>query len=185
MTDKMTEYELEELETFKQEETFKIKDLEAANWAFKKILALEKKQEENKNLAAKELDRINNWLKKENEHVETSISYFDHVLAEYFKEEKKKDPKFKLKTPYGKVMSRKQQPEWTIDNKKAIEYLELEKPEMIVIEKKYNKTEFKKLVKLIDSETGKKAIDLNGEVLKFVKLEERPDNIIVKTENLD
>lgn len=185
MIDKMTEYELEELETFEQEETFKIKDLETANWAFKKILALEKKQEENKDLAAKELERINNWLKKENEYVETSISYFDHVLAEYFKEEKKKDSKFKLKTPYGKVTSRKQQPEWTIDNQKAIEYLELEKPELIVIEKKYNKTEFKKLVKLVDSDLGKRAVDQNGEVLKFVKLEERPDSISVKTEKLD
>lgn len=185
MTDKMTEYELEELETFEQEEGFQIKDLDSANWAFKKLLAIESKAEENEALAEKELERINDWLKKENESLESSKGYFEHKIAEYFASQKANDPKFKLKTPYGKVMTRKQQPAFTFNDDKVLEYLKDEKPEMVYSFESYNKPEMKKIIDIIETEQGTKVIDKDGTVLPFIKVEHRPDSVTVKTIKLN
>lgn len=185
MADKMTEYELEELETFEQEEGFHIKDLDSANWAFKKLLAIESKAEENKALAAKELERINDWLKRENESLESSKGFFEYKIAEYYGSQKMLDPKFKLKTPYGKVTSTKKQPSLTYNDAKLIEYLEDEKPELVNIQKSFNKNEIKKIINVIATEQGLKVIDLDGTVLPFIKAEQQPDSVKVKTIKLD
>ena len=53
-----------------QESRFKIRDLDSANWALRKIAAYKKKQAEIKELAESERFKINSWEKSENESIE-------------------------------------------------------------------------------------------------------------------
>ncbi|KEI16958.1 hypothetical protein Z959_08165 [Clostridium novyi B str. ATCC 27606] len=155
--------------------TFKVDSLESANWCFRNIRALKEQIETNKALADAERFRIDSWEKKENESALNSISYFESLVTEYFKEEKIKDKKFKLSTPYGKVSSRKIE-KYNWDDKEALlNYLKENKQDKLIrVTEEINKTEFKKVYKHgINKETG--------EILPGVIVEEK-ESISVKVE---
>ena len=149
-------------------EGFKIEDLEGATWAFRKLRAIENKEADIKAIAEEEIARVNNWKETELKQ------YFEFLLSEYYKNEKAKDKKFKLSTPYGKVTSRKSS-KWNYENEEALtKYLKDNRPELVRVEEEVNKTELKKVFKDgIDKETG--------EVLPFVTIEET-ETITVKAE---
>ncbi|WP_077369685.1 host-nuclease inhibitor Gam family protein [Anaerosalibacter sp. Marseille-P3206] len=184
--DKMTEMEIMEVENIEEEEKerFKIQDVEQVNWAFRKIKAFQSEINQTNELADKELERIEIWRKKENETARNSIEFFQGLIIEYFAEMKKKDPKYKISTPYGKVSTRKQQPKWNYDDEKLVEWLEHYKPELVRVKKEINKTDFKKAVKdedgFIAIGDGKVASSETGEVIEGVTIEERPETINIK-----
>lgn len=165
---KLTEIELEEIEgVIQHKERFKIENLDSANWALRKLKALEDKKNEIEMLAKIELDRINNWKKEELEGMKDNKGFFKFLLEEYYREQRELDPKFKLSTPYGKVTSRKQQPKWNYEDDKIIESLkskgisELITTEMI---EKVPKKEFKDSVEILQD-----VISLNGVIVKNVE----------------
>lgn len=161
-----------------QESKFKIKDLDAANWALRKIAAYKKKQVEIKELAEAERFRIDSWEKSENENIERGIAYFEGLLTEYLMEQRKKDPKFKISTPYGKVSTRKQQPKWEYDEKTVIEFLKsVGMNELIRIKEELNKVDLKKTVTVEDG----KAI-IQGVVLPGINIYDQPDKVVVEVE---
>ena len=88
-------------------EKFRINDLGAANWAFRKIKAMQQKISENKALAEAEQIRISNWLNSQTKKDENTIAFFESLLIDYFHSEREKDRRFKLSTPYGKVSAAK------------------------------------------------------------------------------
>ncbi|KEI04702.1 host-nuclease inhibitor Gam family protein [Clostridium botulinum] len=155
--------------------TFKVDSLESANWCFRKIRALKEQIENNKALANAEKFRIDSWEKKENESALNSIDYFESLVTEYFKEEKIKDKKFKLSTPYGKVSSRKSKT-WKYENEElTLEYLKKNDYfDLIKVKEDLNKTELKKVFKDgVNKETG--------EILPGVSVEEK-ESISIKVE---
>jgi len=185
--------ELLELELIEAEETteaaevggrFVIADLNSANWAFRKLAAIEQKRNGIKELADKEMERIRNWQQQEEESLNNSKEFFEGLLTEYFVTQKEMDPKFKISTPYGKVSSRKQQPKWNYEDEKLIGYLENYKPELIRIKKEINKNDFKKAVKEKDgfilTEDGKVVSNETGELIEGITIEKRPDSINIK-----
>lgn len=166
--------EIQENEELKAE-GFKIENLEGANWCFRKIRALKEKILQNTSLAEAERQRIDAWEMKENESSKENINYFECLLKEYYKENKEKDSKFKLTTPYGKVSSRKSKKyNWT-DEEELLKYLKENKnDELIRVKEEINKTEFKKIYKDgINEETG--------EVIPGVEVEQT-ESISIKVE---
>ena len=103
-------------------ERFCIKDLNGANWAFRKIKAMQQKIDENEALASAEQMRIADWLKAQNNKDEDTISFFTALLTDYFQSERKIDPKFKLSTPYGEMTSRKSD-KWEYDEEVLVKSL--------------------------------------------------------------
>lgn len=161
-----------------QESRFKIRDLDSANWALRKIAAYKKKQAEIKELAESERFRIDSWEKSENESIERGISYFEGLLTEYLMEQRKKDPKFKISTPYGKVNTRKQQPKWEYDEKTVIEYLKsVGMNELIRIKEELNKVDLKKAVTIEDGKAILQGVELPG-----INIFEQPDRVVVEVE---
>lgn len=158
---------------------FKITDLETANWAFKKLKENEEVIARNKEFTDNEIDKIMQWLEEENKNYEDSINYFQGLLTEYYRELRASDPKAKLSTPYGKVTSRKRQPKFTFDDNETLKYLEKSKPELIATEKKFNKTQVKKILNVTDDN---QVVDENGELVNFVIAESQDDSITIKTE---
>lgn len=165
-----------------QKDVFVIDDLEKANWAFKKINALNARINEKKELAEAEQRRIRNWLDNETKNDFESVEYFEGLLTAYYKQLRQQDPKAKLTTPYGKVTSRKRQPAWNWDENKAIEYLKANAPQVLQEKITFSKTEAKKLFTPIETEEGYRLIDENGELVDIAEIEFQEDSYTVKAD---
>ena len=178
--DKLMELELEEaIDTIEASQVggrFTIENLDSANWAFRKLAAIERKRSEIKELADKEIQRIKEWQKQEEKGLNNSKEFFEGLLTEYFIRQREVDPKFKISTPYGKVSSRKQQPKWNYDNDKVVEWLKKNNSELIRIKEEPDKREIKKAYKVV----GNNVVTENGEIVEGITVEDRPDSITVK-----
>jgi len=161
----LKEYELEEASEVEEREGFKIDNINSANWALRKMQAIKTKEKEINLLMNEEITRIKNWANSEIKSLERSTSFFEGLLMEYYLEQKKLDPKFKISTPYGKVSSRKQQPKWIYDNEKTIESLkENNIKEFIKVKEELDKSSLKKEVQILTN-----VFMENGEINENIK----------------
>lgn len=157
-------------------ERYKITNLDSANWALRKIKAIQEKEREIKELAEREIERINNWSKSELDALKVNTNFFEGLLTEYFIAEKEKDPKFKISTPYGKVSSRKQQDKWNYEDDKVLEWLKENDKELVRIKEEINKAELKKKYKSINGQV----VTEDGEIIEGIRVEEQQDSISIK-----
>src|SRR5699024_905065 len=155
---------------------FTIENLDSANWAFRKLAAIERKRIEIKELADKEIERIKEWQKQEEKGLNNSKEFIEGLLTEYFIRQKEVDSKFKISTPYGKVSSRKQQPKWNYEDEKVLNWLKENDKELVRIKEEVNKAELKKKYQI----AGKEVVTEDGEIVEGITIEERPDSITVK-----
>ncbi|AOR24324.1 host-nuclease inhibitor Gam family protein [Clostridium taeniosporum] len=155
-------------------EGFKIENLEGATWAFRKLRAIENKKAEIKAIADEEKARIDSWEQQEIKQYEADKEYFEGLLSSYYVDEKAKDKKFKLSTPYGKVNSRKSK-KWIYEDEETLKsYIKENEIEAIKVKEELNKTALKKICKDgVNTETG--------EILPGVRIEET-ETITVKAE---
>lgn len=154
-----------------EKERFKVDSLESANWVFRKLKAIDSKMQEIADLRDKEIVRIDKWYKDETEQYEKDKQYFEYLLNEYYLNEKEKDSKFKLSTPYGKVTSRKTS-KWSYDEDRLKEYIKSNNLPFIKVKEEIDKAGIKKVFKDgVNQETG--------EVIPGVTIEEQ-QNISVK-----
>ena len=69
-----------EIESFglpeEQSQRFAIDTKDQAIWAMKKIAQAKASQNENMEAAQAEIDRVKDWLKKENESIDSTIFFF-------------------------------------------------------------------------------------------------------------
>lgn len=174
------ELELEEAtETVEAAEVggrFEIKDLESANWAFRKLAVIERKRKEIRELADKEIERIKNWQEQEEKSLDYSKEFFEGLLTEYFAREREKDPKFKVSTPYGKISTRKQQPKWHYDEDKLVKWLKENNQNLLRVKYEPDKNEIKKTYKIV----GTNVVTEDGEIVEGITIEERPEKVTIK-----
>lgn len=175
--------EMLEIEEFEQQEeeikqSFKIQDLETANWAFRKIKVYQKEMESIDELADKEIERIKEWQRKEKNKHEGTISFFNGLLTQYFLEQRESDPKFKISTPHGSMGTRKQQPKWNITNPDILlAWLKgNQREDLIKIKEEPKLKEIKE--KFIQYQN--EALDENGEVVPGIVVIEQEDKINIK-----
>lgn len=175
--DALLEMELKDaIDATETKERFKIEDLESANWAFRKLAAIEKKRKEIQELAEKEIERIKSWQEQEEKALDNSKEFFEGLLTEYFAKEREKNPKFKISTPYGKVTARKQQPKWHYDEGKLVEWLKENNKELLRVKYEPNKSEIKKTFKI----AGSNVVTEDGEIVEGITVEQRPEKIDIK-----
>ena len=175
--DVLFEMELQEaVEVSETQERFKIDNLEAANWAFRKLAAIERKKKEVQELAQKEIERIKTWEQQEISSLNNSKEFFEGLLTEYFAREREKDPKFKISTPYGKVSARKQQPKWHYDDEKLVNWLLENDKELVRVKYEPDKNGIKKKYKII----GENVVTEDGEIVEGITIEERPEKVTIK-----
>ena len=175
----MNELQSQELENIEQDERFTVTDLDSANWVFKKLDAINSKEQEINDLADKEIERIKSWKDKETEKLQSSKEYLESLVVEYFKVEKEKDNRFKLNTPYGKVNSRKGSKVIQVSSEQDV-INQLEQRgfnDYVKVTKKLNQADIKKDFNIAENGT---LIDANGEVLEGASLIEKPTSYSVK-----
>jgi hypothetical protein len=146
-------------------ERFRVRDLESANWCFRKLQALMAKTNEVNGLADKEIQRINAWREKELHHIQQQVEFFERLLTEYHAECLKKDPKAKtITTPYGKLKSitRKPAPK-KVDDEVLLRHLkESGETEYIVVKESPAWGEYKKTLQVVDRDGIPVVVDQNG-----------------------
>lgn len=165
-----------EIEEDKAKERFKIKDLESANWAFRKLKAIEEKEKEITDLMNKEIKRIQDWAKEDIDKLNDSKNFFESLLMEYYVVNKELDSSFKVSTPFGKISSRKQQPQWIYDNDKVIDWLLKNDKDLIRTKHEPIKTDIKNKYQVV----GDKVVTEDGEIVEGITVEASPDSIIIK-----
>lgn len=162
-------------ETF-TDDRFKIRDLDAANWAFRKLKAMDEKVKQVTDLASKEIERILEWKENELKQVGRSREFFEGLLIEYFVRQKEMDPKFKISTPYGKVSSRKSQPKWNYEDDRVLKWLKENDKELIRTKEEINKAELKKKYRVMNGQV----VTEDGEIVEGITVAEQPDSISIK-----
>lgn len=160
-------------------EAFKVKDLKGAMWCMDKIAEYERNIEEKARIAKEEIallqakiEKNKEWIRQETEEFESSKAFFEGLLIEYYREEKAKNKKFKLSTPYGKVSS-KVTNKWYYKEDILNEYLKENNPELLKVSVNINKTELKKKYPQgINEETGEilPGIDIQEEESFTIKI---------------
>lgn len=170
--DMLLEHDLQEAQERKEE--FRVSDLQGATWAFRKLRAIEEKQKEITAIATEEKQRIDEWLSNESKSLNDDKAYFEGLLSAYYIEEKAKDKKFKLSTPYGKVTSRKTEKYIYEDVQAIMDYCNMNELDVIRVKEELDKSAFKKICKGgVNQETG--------EVVPGVRVE-KVESISIKAE---
>lgn len=154
----------------------------AANWALRKIKTLKQEKEANEKLAREEIEKINQWLKQENEVIDNSIAHFEALLREYalkIELDKRKD-KRSIKLPHGTIGFRKPQPKWNYDEEKAVKALERAGlNELLNVKVTPKKSDIKKRLEVVN---GKVINPETGEVIEGITVEEQPDTFSVRVD---
>lgn len=175
--------ELDELpeQTEESRQRFQITDIASLNWALRKLSAIKAKKDEVNKLADAEIERIENYRKRELDALQGSEDFFNSLIADYAIRRRNEDPKFKSeKTPYGSIRFRKQQPKWHYDDEKLLEHLKAnDLKEFIRVKEEPNKAEIKKKFVVLDDG---KVVDTNGQEIEAIKVEFQPDALDVKVE---
>lgn len=152
-------------------ESFCINDLAGATWAFRKLRAIEEKQKEITSIAIEEKQRINEWLFNESKSLNADKEYFEGLLSAYYIEERAKDKKFKLSTPYGKVTSRKTEKYIYEDEQAIMDYCNMNELDVIRVKEELDKTEFKKICKGgVNQETGEVVPGVRVETVESISV---------------
>lgn len=156
-------------EKHEEQERFRIETKDQAAWALRKLSKLQAEQEENRQVAQIEIERISSWLEEENETIKNQANFFEYLLEEYFLKLRQDDPKRKtVKLPHGALKMRKQQPRYLYDEEQLLPWAKENLPDAVQVKETVAKNLLKKYIK----ETG--------EVVPGVEIEERPEKFSVE-----
>lgn len=161
------------MEILETKEVFQVKDLQSATWVFRRLREIEEKINEITSVAIDEKVRINEWLFNETKSLQQDKEYFEGLLSAYYIQERTKDKRFKLSTPYGKVTTRKNK-KWIYDDEVVKEYIKAENLPYIRVKEELDKTSLKKEFK-----DGINPI--TGEIVPGITIEET-ESITIKAE---
>lgn len=174
----LEKYELEDLEQTSVE-GWDINDIGGADWALRKIAALQSQNDEINKFADQERERIASWESKETESNNDRISFFEMKLSEYLNQLRKDDPKARIKAPHGTVGTRKIPDKWEYSSEAVEELKKLGMTEFVRIKEEVDKAAFKKSVSVIE---GGRIVNSDGEVIEAVKVIPQGEKLSVKVE---
>ncbi|MFD2334635.1 host-nuclease inhibitor Gam family protein [Cohnella sp. GCM10020058] len=162
-----------------ENERFQVETIDQANWALRKLAAIEAKRKEVNELAAAETFRIKSWQDSELSKLSGDAVHLETLLSEFAVRQRELDPKWKkTTTPYGEIKFRKQQPKWHYDDPTLVESLRMAgRDDLIRTKEEPNKVELKKLLQV----SGNQVVDpLSGSILEGIAVEEQPDAVVVE-----
>lgn len=156
--------EIEVEVTEQDREVFEIRDLPTLGWAFRKIGALQVKQDEIDTYAKAEIEKIKEWQNSEIGKLSNNVDFFLSHIERYHFHKLMEDPKAKtLSTPYGESKSRlsKPTPE-KVDDAILLEYIQQNDMREYVKETA-DWGKLKKTLTVFEIDGGFIAVDENGE----------------------
>ena len=157
----------EVLAEIEKDEKFVIDDDQKAEWALEQIRNAEEEKARWKDHFAEQLARIN-------ASCDLTINNMKEMLLDYFATVPHKVTKTEesYRLPSGKMVMKKQQPEWEKNDDELIEWLEKNKKDQFIkVKKSVDWAGLKKTLTVV----GELVADDAGEIIPCVKAVERPD----------
>lgn len=144
----------------------------------RQIKALTDENKDFDDTAAREKENIQKWHDNVVGINENKIERLTEQLLAYYRINKESNDDFKLNTPYAHVTDRKTPAKWIWDNnEKVISSLEQNGAnKFIKIEKKINKNDIKKAMKVV----GDKVVTPDGSILDCVKVTPQGRSVTLK-----
>jgi|BioPla2DNA2_1021312.scaffolds.fasta_scaffold27022_3 hypothetical protein len=181
--------EMQEAEAAQEQQSFRVTDKGSADWCLRKIAAYRAEMAENQKLVQAETERLQQWLKAENEKAEQSIAYFSGLLEEWLRAEHERDErKRSISLPHGRIRLRRQQPEYVYQDEQVLPFLKAAAPDLVQTEviEKYSKSNLKAYIKKHCNVTGNgvPVVEATGEVMPGVQITERPPKFEIETEGM-
>lgn len=160
------------------EQKFRIETKDQANWALRKIAAIERERTEAKASAQLETVRIQEWVAGEEKQADQAREYLDYLLEDYHRRLLAENPKAKtIRLIHGELQLRAQQPEFIRDEKSLLTWADKNRPEFV---KRAPKLEWGELKKVLKFEKGKAIDPVSGEVVTAITVLERPAKFNIK-----
>jgi hypothetical protein len=150
---------------------FEITDLGSLTWTFENVKALKDKEKEIKEVAQVQRSKIDYWENKELSTINSSLEFFQNLIAEYHSKVLAADPKKKtIKTPYGnaKAKTSSEQPVKFKEEEILQHAIESGMDDYLKTELKWG--EFKKQLKIVEISGEKVIVDSNGQLVPGVKV---------------
>lgn len=173
----MNELLKDELKTVNERESegFKISTLQEADWAMRKLKAMDAQDDGFKATAKADIDETNAWLNRKLTENQASREYFKGLLQDYLYEQRKTDKKFKIDTPHGTVSTRKTPAGLKYEDAVVLKSLHDQGVEQFIrVKQEINKKDLKKAGSIIN---GKFVLE-DGEIIAGVT--EKPASESVK-----
>lgn len=168
MLDKMLEAaeEAEENQLTEEEVRFRVDDDQKADWCLRKI---REANEEADKMTAWYTEQMKKILKRRDERV----AFFEEKLKPYFAMVPKKETKTQLsyQLPGGKLVLKKQGPEFTRDDAVLVPWARENAPECVKTKLSIDWAEFKKTLTVV----GDQVADGAGEIVPGITVTERPE----------
>jgi hypothetical protein len=168
----MSDFFEEYLDT--RDDTFQITDDRKADWAIEKVLEKNAERDRLLAIADAKIKEIQAMKAEITEKVSKETSYLTSLLFGYFQTITPKQTKTQSTYPLltGKLVLKKQNPEFVRDEKEMLPWVENNAPEMVKVKKEVAWGELKKLT-TVDGENV--VLESTGEVIPGVKAVARDD----------
>lgn len=143
-----------------ERDKWRIRDEEGANRYMRIVRSIDKQAQVAAEMKRKEVERIEGFYDGQIDELNSKAEFFRGLLIDWFNQRRALNPKYQLKTPWGKVTSRRiESPVWQ-DEAATLAWLEGSgHDELVKVEKSIRKADLKKAMNkadgcLIDPATG-------------------------------
>ena len=171
---------LEVYETMGDErDKWRIRDEEGANKYMRIVRSLEGQVAEVDKMRKAEVERIDAFYQGQREEIDSKAEFFRQLLVDWYNRQRAANPKYQLKTPWGKVTSRRtKSPQW-LDEPQTLAWLKASgHTDLVKVEESIRKADLKKAMNEAD---GHYIDPATGEIVPGVEVIEKV-SVTVKTE---
>ena len=162
-----------------ERDKWRIRDEEGANRYMRIVRSLEGRVDEVEKMRKTEVDRIEAFYQGQREEIDGKAEFFRQLLVDYYQRQRELDPKYQLKTPWGRVTSRRtKSPQW-LDEPQTLAWLKASgHGDLVKVEESIRKADLKKAMNEAD---GHYIDPATGEIVPGVEVVEKV-SVTVKTE---
>lgn len=153
-----------------------------AEWCLKKIRDVRAEQKREKDEITRQMQFYMDEISAIDKRAQEEIEFFESMLIPYFAERMESGFTKSTKTqttyrlPSGKLILKKQAPEFERDNAVLLPWLKQNNPGLVKVEESPNWAELKKTINVV----GGSVVTKDGEVVPGVKVTEREDKFDVE-----
>lgn len=162
-----------------ERDKWRIRDEEGANKYMRIVRSLEGQMANVSEIRTKEVQRIEGFYDAQWDELNGKAEFFRQLLVDWYNRQREVDPKYQLKTPWGRVTSRRtKSPQW-LDEPQTLAWLKASgHGDLVKVEESIRKADLKKAMNEAD---GHYIDPATGEIVPGVEVVEKV-SVTVKTE---
>jgi hypothetical protein len=150
-----------------------------AEWALRKLNAIRAKQNEFRDIARLEIERVNFWLTTQEDKYKQEASYFESLLITYAMLERERNDRKTIDLPHGKIKSRSVGEKIEIQNEtEFLDWARTNAPDLVRVKESVNLKALGDLPR-----QGELIVSVDGEIIPALKVLPASVNFNIETES--